>query len=184
MPPHDSIDVTMHFPGVSIVTLRGEHDLASRREVAIALTVAAGCSNILVDLLDTSFIDCSVIRAILTASRLARQRGGTLELVTSARSASRRALQLSGVQTLIKFHETRSAGVTSIEATAQLREPDRRVARSDLQTVIAAKINHLHARNEADRAQLTAERLGIIVRAHIADQAAPDREERPAAEFT
>ena len=108
---------------------------------------------------------------------------GTLELVTSASSASRRALQLSGVHNLLRFHETRSAGVASIEAAAQLRDSDRRVARSELRTV-TAKIDDLHARIEADRAQLTAKRLGIIIRAHIADQAAPEREERPAAELT
>jgi anti-sigma B factor antagonist len=162
VPSRDNIEVIIHSADVSIVTLRGEHDIGSRNEVITALTVAAGSSNILVDLLDIDFIDSSVIGAILTASRLARQREGTLELVTPGCTASRRALQLNGTRDLLQSHETRSAGLASIEAA------------------VSAKIDGLHAKFQADRAPLTAKRAGIIARAHVVDQSATESEEQPA----
>ena len=51
--------------GESVVTLTGEHDLATRDMVEITLrAAAAGSSQVVVDLAACTFIDCSVIGVI------------------------------------------------------------------------------------------------------------------------
>ncbi|MDX6474858.1 MAG: hypothetical protein QOH95_369 [Gaiellaceae bacterium] len=175
MAPKTSIEVIIQSADVSIVTFRGEHDIGSRNQVIDALTVAASSSNILVDLLNVDFIDSCVISSILAASRLARLRKGTLELVTPGCTASRRALQLNGTCDVLRSHETRSAGLASIEATTKRRTRDHRVGRSDLLTV-SAKIDDLHAKIEANRGSLAAKNASIIARAHVADQSATEIE--------
>ena len=72
----------------SIVTLHGEHDLASTGQLTVALAVAARCPNILVDVSDSDFIDSSVISAFLRAAGKARQRDGALS--SSYRAAASR----------------------------------------------------------------------------------------------
>jgi hypothetical protein len=55
--------------GEAIVTLTGEHDLATRDMIEIMLrTAASGASHVIVDVSGCTFIDCSVIGAINDAA--------------------------------------------------------------------------------------------------------------------
>ncbi len=93
---HD-IEVEVYSEDASVVALRGEHDLHSAADIAAALAVAAGSPNILVDLSGSTFIDSSVIGAILRAAAAARTRHADLGVVVGAAGAVGRALQLAGV---------------------------------------------------------------------------------------
>src|SRR3954453_21902111 len=62
-PAPRTVSLERHSPAVAIVTLRGEHDLATRAEINAALARAGGEADVLVDLSDCSFIDSSVIGA-------------------------------------------------------------------------------------------------------------------------
>ncbi len=153
------------------MTLHGEHDMATTAEIAIALAVAAGCPSVLVDVSDTTFIDSTVIGALLRAAALARSRSGVLELVVPPGGSTRRGLELTGVERLLRFHETRQAGIESLEAVAQLRPP--LDGRADLRTV-SAKIEDLQARTVAGRARIAATKAGVvIVNAQIGEAAHP-----------
>jgi hypothetical protein len=137
------------------------------RRVAVALAVAATCPNVLCDVSHGSFVDTAVINEMLGASRLARQREGALEVVVPEGSPARRAMDLAGVQMILPFHETRGAGLASVEAAAQLRT--HRAGRRDLRTV-TARIVDLQARTESSRAREAALNAGIIVlRAHVSE---------------
>jgi anti-sigma B factor antagonist len=165
--PHGSTEVEVISAETSIVTLHGEHDLASAAQLAVALAVAAGCPNILVDMSDSDFIDSSVISAFLRAAGKARQRDGALELVVPEGGIARRALDLAGVPPLLRFHETRVAAIASAEARAE-----QRAGRSGLRA-ITAKIEDLEAKTEAERAQFAASEAGVtVIRARIADPVA------------
>jgi anti-anti-sigma factor len=152
----------------SIVTLHGEHDLASAGQLTVALTVAARCPSIVVDVSDSAFIDSSVISAFLRAAGKARQREGILELVVPGNGAARRALDLAGVEPLLAYHGTRKAALASARAHAKLRNDA-----SGLRA-ITVKIEDLEAKTESERAQRGAHAAGVtVIRARVAHRA-PD----------
>ncbi len=160
-----TIEVEIYSEDTAIVTLHGEHDMASTAEVAVTLAIAAGCPGILVDASDCTFIDSTVISALMRAARLAAKRAGVLEVVVPAGSSARRGLEIAGVHTLLPFHETRVAGVASVEASTQRRSHSSRDLRS-----VSAKIEDLQARTTAGRARIAATSHGVvIVRARVGD---------------
>jgi anti-anti-sigma factor len=120
-----SIEVDRSAPGVSIVALRGEHDVNSWTDVALALAPAGDSPAVLVDLSECTFMDSTVITALLVASKQLGLRAGALEVVIApGENAIRRTLQLMGVGALLPIHETRAAGIASLEAKALLaRKP-------------------------------------------------------------
>ena len=75
------IELELHSSSLAIVTLRGEHDLASSPEIANRLSSASDHANVLVDLSACTFMDSAVISALLRASNALNTRGGLLSLV-------------------------------------------------------------------------------------------------------
>ena len=164
-----TIEVEIHSEETAIVTLHGEHDMASTAEVAVTLAIAAGCPGILVDASDSTFIDSTVIGALLRAARLAAKRAGVLEVVVPVGSSARRGLEIAGIDTLLTFHDARAAGIASVEASAELRTHAGRDLRS-----VSAKIEDLQARTDAGRARIAATSHGVvIVRARVGDVTVP-----------
>ena len=164
MTSHGSTQVEIISAETAIVTLGGEHDLASAAQLAVALAVASRCPNILVDVSGSAFIDSTVISAFLRAAGKARQRDGALELVVPAGGIARRALDLAGVAPLLTCHETRRAALASATARTQQRS-----GRSALRAV-TAKIEDLEAKTESERAQMAAHEAGVmVIRARIDD---------------
>ncbi len=162
MAAQTTIEIEIHSPSVCLVTLRGEHDASSSEAVTLALAVARGYGNILVDLAACTFVDSTVINALLAAAKRARQLDGTLELVVPAESNPvRRALEIANVQMVMPFHASRAAGIAGIEARK------RRVARgrADLRAV-GAKIDRLQAKTEALRT-ISKRGEGLVIRAQV-----------------
>jgi anti-anti-sigma factor len=112
------IEVEVHSATAAIVTLRGEHDLDSRPDIAKALETASGRTHVLVDLSECTFIDSSVISALLRASNSLTIRGGLLELVipSGAHRAVRNVFEIMGLQRLLPIHETRAAAIEYLDA--------------------------------------------------------------------
>jgi hypothetical protein len=68
-PETGGVSWTTTADGEAIVILTGEHDLATRDLVEIALrTASVGCSRVVVDVSACTFIDCSVIGVINDAA--------------------------------------------------------------------------------------------------------------------
>jgi anti-anti-sigma factor len=139
---HVTIEVQIHSPSASVVTLRGEHDLSSRPELMLALAAASEHRNVLVDLSESTFIDSSIISALLLTSKRLQGRDGALELVIPpAARAMHRVMEVTGVQAVLASHETREGGIASIES----QQPRRDVRRgSDRGAVSDAR----HGENE------------------------------------
>ena len=110
-------EVEFKLPGVAIIALSGEHDLASQQLLAEALAAASVRSNVLIDLCQCTFIDSSVIHALLVASEKLSQRDGRLELVIPPEAeALQRVAQLTSLAATLTIHETRSEGIRSLSA--------------------------------------------------------------------
>jgi anti-anti-sigma factor len=102
----------------AVVELHGEHDLATREAVRVALASRGG--NLLVDLSECSFIGSAVIGTIVEAARRLARDGYRLELVLPpADSQVGKTLALVGIHELLHVQE----GVAHAHA-GEARAPD------------------------------------------------------------
>jgi anti-anti-sigma factor len=87
----------------AIVSLHGEHDLAT--SAALAETLRPLYGDVLVDLSDCSFVDSTVIRALITAAQELDREGHSLSLVVPPENASiGRTLELVRIGELLRVH--------------------------------------------------------------------------------
>jgi anti-anti-sigma factor len=109
--PSDAVvDVELLPAGVrgfaAIVSLRGEHDLASAAEVARAIGAISG--NVLVDLTDCSFIDSTIIEALIGNAKDLEREGHFLEIVAPPEnSVIVRTLEIVGMRDVLVVHPAR-----------------------------------------------------------------------------
>jgi anti-anti-sigma factor len=98
--------------GHLIVTLRGELDAVDAASVAAALAAAAARNpQIIIDLAELEFIDCSGLSVLAHAREQARQAGGDLLLAAPRRQVAR-ILALTGLADVFAVH-------TSLAGAAQ-----------------------------------------------------------------
>jgi anti-anti-sigma factor len=118
--PHDTISAEVHSANLVIVTLQGEHDLASNPEVDAALAIGGDQRSIIVDLSRCTFIDSTIIGALLKASYKRQERGGQLALVMSAdgHRAVRSVFELMSLERLMPIFESRATALRHVETAA------------------------------------------------------------------
>lgn len=88
--------------GVGVVSLIGEHDLASAAELSATLSALLGeRAGLVVDLSKTQFLDSSVLHAIVRAASAAEERQGRLVLQVATADTVERVLELSGLLEMI-----------------------------------------------------------------------------------
>ncbi len=97
--------------GTATVALHGEVDIASVADLRDALSraVAVRPGRLVVDLADTSFVDCSVVNAIAGARRDAPP--GCRIVIGSPSPFARRVIQLTGLDRLCPIdNQDRASG--------------------------------------------------------------------------
>ena len=93
-------------PFAAVVSLRGEHDLATADELARAIQAIDG--NVLVDLSDCTFIDSTVIGVLFASSQRLERDGRYLEVVAPMQNANvARTLELVRMRDVIVVHGVR-----------------------------------------------------------------------------
>lgn len=104
--------------GTSIVVLSGEHDLGTVPLVREALDRGADSgSTIVVDLSAATFIDSSILGALLEARRRASEDGrGFAVASTGEAEPVRRVLEVTGLAAELPVHETRDAALAALDA--------------------------------------------------------------------
>jgi anti-sigma B factor antagonist len=85
-----------NLPGLNIVELHGELDLASADGLAAALVETAG-STLVVDLADLSFMDSSGIGALVAARKRIRAMGPGELVVTRPTAIVEKVLEIVGL---------------------------------------------------------------------------------------
>jgi anti-anti-sigma factor len=105
---------------VTVVTLRGEHDLASKEELKAALVAESHRRNVIVDLSSCTFIDSSVITVLLRAANDLHARGGQFSLVIApgGHRAVRTVFDLMSLDRVLPTHETRAAAIRHLDTTS------------------------------------------------------------------
>jgi anti-sigma B factor antagonist len=103
---------------VDIIVLSGEHDLGTVPQVREALgTAAAAGKAVVVDLCSATFVDSSILGALLEARRTAMEsdRGFTVACSGDAEPV-RRVLEVTGLADELPVHPTREAAVAALDA--------------------------------------------------------------------
>lgn len=116
-PPLGTVEIAHHAPGLAVVSLLGEHDLSTAHELTQALERAAVQSTVVVDLSTCSFIDSTVINALVATARGAQAHGEQLVVVIPAeQSQVARVAQLTHLAEFFPIHPTRGAALASIRS--------------------------------------------------------------------
>jgi anti-sigma B factor antagonist len=114
-PPRGTVVLAHHAPGLAVVSMRGEHDLSTTPELTQALEQAAAHSDVVVDLSTCSFIDSSVINALVKAARVVHARGEQLVLVIPSESSQvARVAHMTHLAEVLPIHPTHGAALASI----------------------------------------------------------------------
>jgi anti-anti-sigma factor len=96
-----AVEISVLAIADKVVTVRvaGELDLAGapQLEALLMREISAG-KQVVLDLSELAFIDCSGLHAILSAAAEARRNGGELKRTPSLRHQTRRLLDLARVQ--------------------------------------------------------------------------------------
>jgi anti-sigma B factor antagonist len=104
--------------GVIVVVLNGEHDLGTVPNVKDALAGAAADGNaILVDLCTATFVDSSILGALLEARRTAVDNDRGFAVACSGEAEPvRRVLEVTGLADELPVHPTREAALAALDA--------------------------------------------------------------------
>ena len=102
---------------IFVVSLAGEHDLytAPRVQAELRGVIAAGARTILVDLTETTFLDSTMLSALLSARNELRD-GGRLLLVTNGPTV-KRVFEIAGIDRFFDFYPSRRAAEEEARAT-------------------------------------------------------------------
>ena len=99
-------------PGAAVVECLGEHDVTSKDELGRLFTgLVMENDLVVIDVSEAAFIDSSFLHNLVVADRLARQRGSRLRLQHSTTVTVMRALEVSGILTLLDNVSTREAAL-------------------------------------------------------------------------
>ena len=100
------------------VILSGEHDLGTVPVFREALESAAGAGKaVLIDLCQATFVDSSILGALLESRRAALGAGrGFAVACTGAAEPVRRVLEVTGLAEELPVHETREAAIAALDS--------------------------------------------------------------------
>jgi anti-sigma B factor antagonist len=104
--------------GVIVVVLNGEHDLGTVPNVKDALAGAAADGKaVLVDLCTATFVDSSILGALLEARRTAVDNDRGFAVACSGEAEPvRRVLEVTGLADELPVHPTREAALAALDA--------------------------------------------------------------------
>jgi anti-sigma B factor antagonist len=102
---------------IFVISLAGEHDLYTAPKVQEALrgVIAAGARTIVVDLTETTFLDSTMLHALLSARNELRD-GGRLLLVTNDETV-KRTFEIAGIDRFFDFYPSRRAAEEEVRST-------------------------------------------------------------------
>jgi anti-anti-sigma factor len=114
-----AIEVGWYDTDIALVTLVGEHDLATQTELKriVHSHLRAG-ELVIVDLSKAEYLDSSTINVLAAADRMAQERHLTFTLQLGGATVARRVLEICGLLEHLTCTETREQ---AIEAARQPR---------------------------------------------------------------
>jgi anti-sigma B factor antagonist len=97
-----TVSVDQRGPSLWLVSIAGEHDLSNISQLTAAFDgISSIGGSVIVDLSDATFIDSTVIRALITGCNRVEQDGYDFSLVVPDDSFTNRVLTIAGVGVLL-----------------------------------------------------------------------------------
>jgi anti-anti-sigma factor len=129
LPRGPRIELEFSSVSLAILTLRGEHDLNTAPEISDKLTAASAHRNVLVDLSRCTFIDSTVISALLRASNSMHSGDCLLSLVipNDRHHAILRVFEIMSIERALPIYETRAGAITQLDAPQTSHSPRTRL---------------------------------------------------------
>lgn len=116
--PPGNVAVDRRSDGVSVVSLQGEHDLGTVPAVRDALNEATADGALVVDLCPATFVDSSILGAILAAQRDAAAAGtGFAVACDGSADPVRKVLEVTGLYKELPVHPSRAAAILAALGT-------------------------------------------------------------------
>jgi anti-anti-sigma factor len=109
-PTEFDVRVDTTSPGVAIVRVLGELDMAASPHVEAAIAAAMPTSKVVVDLTGCTFLDSSGIRVLVAAQRDVTAQGGGVELVADDPNLLG-VLDITNLKTVMTIHSTLEAAL-------------------------------------------------------------------------
>jgi anti-sigma B factor antagonist len=117
--PSGRIEIVEPRPGAVVVELLGEQDLAVSARLEVLLESLLSSNRVVVvDLTGSTFIDSSIVRALVRADRLAKAAGTTFRLQFGTAPIVRRALELTGLLDRLETAPTREEALGEDEPSS------------------------------------------------------------------
>ena len=96
--------------GGALIRVSGELDLATTPEVEKTLSEADLAAPLVIDLTECGFLDSTAVRVLLATATKAGEAGGKVSLVAPDPGV-RRALEITGLGTILPIHTTLAAAI-------------------------------------------------------------------------
>jgi anti-sigma B factor antagonist len=110
-----TVTVAHPAPGLAVVSVRGEHDLSTQRTLTEAFETAGARSNLVVDLSDCTFMDSTVIGALLTSARAAHERDELFAVVIPPERANLgRLAEMTRLAEVFPVHTSLAAALVAL----------------------------------------------------------------------
>jgi anti-anti-sigma factor len=115
-PPPGPVTIEIVSAAVAVVTLEGDHDVASLDAIDDAFRSAGAGRHLLVDLSGCTFVDSTIIKLLLRTRQSREVSGGRFELVIdpAPRGHVARVAALMSIPDVIPTHDTRTNGIRSL----------------------------------------------------------------------
>jgi anti-anti-sigma factor len=120
-PPPGPVTIEIVSATAAVVTLGGDHDVASIEAIEDAFRVAGAGRDLLVDLTDCTFVDSTIIKLLLRTMRMLEATGARFELVIDPAPSGHvaRVAALMGIAEVISTHDSRRDGIRSLSDAAE-----------------------------------------------------------------
>jgi anti-sigma B factor antagonist len=126
-PQIGKVTIDRQAPGLAVVSVRGEHDLSTHATLTLALDSAAGDCDVLIDLTECTFMDSSVISALIATARDVQSRDQQLAVVIPVERANlSRVAEMTGLAEILALYTSRAAALSRLGRITEAPPPIRR----------------------------------------------------------
>jgi anti-anti-sigma factor len=115
--PSSNIQTTILPAGVWVVSLSGEHDLATAQELSEALLLVPGQSQLIVDITEAEFIDSTTLAAMLRARGRNGSAATPIAVAVRPGSVPERVFRLSGADRNLRTFPSLDEAVARLSAS-------------------------------------------------------------------
>jgi anti-anti-sigma factor len=116
----EDVQVTSPRAGVSVVSLTGEHDVATRALMSELLESLVLMNDLVVaDVTEAQFIDSSMLSVFIGADKLAREQGKDFRIQLGTEAIVKRVFQVTGILEHLRWAPSRDEALNGSQGASK-----------------------------------------------------------------